>query len=401
MPESAVSTSRLPENILVFARLLRAAGLPVGPGSVLDAQRAVSVLGLQSREDFYQCLFAVFVNRIEQREVFDQAFHIFWKNPGFRERLLSAMLPTVEVPEQESDALMRRLGEALAGHADAPDPQPREKNIEFDASLTYSDRELLQEKDFEQMSTAELAEARQEIARLRLPVLDIPTRRFASDQRGSRLDMRQTLRASLGNRDIIPLRFKRQRRRPPALVVLCDISGSMSQYSRMFLHFMYAVSNDRDRVHSFVFGTRLTNISRHLRYRDVDRALAATADAVQDWSGGTRIGACLKEFNRVWSRRVLGQGAITLIISDGLDRDGGEGLRQQMDRLHKSSRQVIWLNPLLRYEAFEPKARGILSMLPHVDKFLAGHNINSLRKLITVLGDDEPRDSLSLLQYRH
>ena len=131
------------------------------------------------------------------------------------------------------------------------------------------------------------------------------------------------------------------------------------------------------------------------------RALAATADAVQDWSGGTRIGACLKEFNRVWSRRVLGQGAITLIISDGLDRDGGEGLRQQMDRLHKSSRQVIWLNPLLRYEAFEPKARGILSMLPHVDKFLAGHNINSLRKLITVLGDDEPRDSLSLLQYQH
>ena len=391
MPEHSRRASRLPENILAFARLLRAAGLPVGPGSVLDAQRAVSVLGLESRDDFYQCLFAVFVNRIEQREVFDQAFQLFWKNPGFRERLLAAMLPTVEVPKQESNEVMRRVGEALAGNTNSPAPEPGENKIEFDASLTYSDRELLQEKDFEQMSAAELAEAKQEIARLKLPVLDIPTRRFSSDQRGSQLDMQQTLRASLRNRDMIPLRFKQRRNRAPALVVLCDISGSMSQYSRMFLHFLYAVSNDRDRVHSFVFGTRLTNISRHLRYRDVDRALAATADAVQDWSGGTRIGACLREFNRAWSRRVLGQGAITLIISDGLDRDGGEGLRQEMDRLHRSSRQLIWLNPLLRYEAFEPRARGIQSMLPYVDRFLAGHNINSLQQLIAVLGGEEFR----------
>lgn len=391
MPEPSLPASRLPENILVFARLLRAAGLPVGPGSVLDAQRAVSVLGLESRDDFYQCLFAVFVNRIEQREVFDQAFQVFWKNPGFRERLLAAMLPTIEVPEQESNEVMRRVGEALAGDTSNPAPEPAEKKIEFDASLTYSDRELLQEKDFEQMSAAELAEAKKEIARLKLPVLDIPTRRFSSDQRGSQLDMQQTLRESLRNRDMIPLRFKQRRHRAPALVVLCDISGSMSQYSRMFLHFMYAVSNDRDRVHSFVFGTRLTNISRHLRYRDVDRALTVTADAVQDWSGGTRIGACLREFNRAWSRRVLGQGAITLILSDGLDRDGGEGLRQEMDRLHRSCRQLIWLNPLLRYAAFEPRARGIQSMLPYVDRFLAGHNINSLRQLIAVLGGEELR----------
>lgn len=391
MPEPSLPASRLPENILVFARLLRAAGLPVGPGSVLDAQRAVSVLGLESRDDFYQCLFAVFVNRIEQREVFDQAFQVFWKNPGFRERLLAAMLPTVEVPEQESNEVMRRVGAALAGDTSNPAPEPAEKKIEFDASLTYSDRELLQEKDFEQMSAAELAEAKKEIARLKLPVLDIPTRRFSSDQRGSQLDMQQTLRESLRNRDMIPLRFKQRRHRAPALVVLCDISGSMSQYSRMFLHFMYAVSNDRDRVHSFVFGTRLTNISRHLRYRDVDRALTVTADAVQDWSGGTRIGACLREFNRAWSRRVLGQGAITLILSDGLDRDGGEGLRQEMDRLHRSCRQLIWLNPLLRYAAFEPRARGIQSMLPYVDRFLAGHNINSLRQLIVVLGGEELR----------
>lgn len=391
MPEPSLPASRLPENILVFARLLRAAGLPVGPGSVLDAQRAVSVLGLESRDDFYQCLFAVFVNRIEQREVFDQAFQVFWKNPGFRERLLAAMLPTIEVPEQESNEVMRRVGEALAGDTSNPAPEPAEKKIEFDASLTYSDRELLQEKDFEQMSAAELAEAKKEIARLKLPVLDIPTRRFSSDQRGSQLDMQQTLRESLRNRDMIPLRFKQRRHRAPALVVLCDISGSMSQYSRMFLHFMYAMSNDRDRVHSFVFGTRLTNISRHLRYRDVDRALTVTADAVQDWSGGTRIGACLREFNRAWSRRVLGQGAITLILSDGLDRDGGEGLRQEMDRLHRSCRQLIWLNPLLRYAAFEPRARGIQSMLPYVDRFLAGHNINSLRQLIAVLGGEELR----------
>lgn len=390
MAEQAFPVSRMPDNILAFSRLLRAAGLPIGSGAVIDAQNAVAVLGLESREDFYQCLFSVFVSRIEQREVFDQAFHIFWKNPAFTERLLNAMLPTVITPEHKSDELFRRLGEALSRDSDSNVRQPEEAQIEFDASLTFSDREVLQEKDFEQMSSSELAAAKREIARLRLPVMEIPTRRFRRHAAGQKLDLRATLRASLRNSDLIPLQYSRAQSRPPALVVLCDISGSMSQYSRMFLHFMYAVTNDRDRVHSFVFGTRLTNITRYLRHRDVDKALADTSRVVQDWSGGTRIGACLGDFNRRWSRRVLGQGAVTLIISDGLDRDGGEGIQHEMERLSKSSRRLIWLNPLLRYEAFEPRAQGIKSMLPHVDYFLSGHNIRSLQQLVNVLGESPP-----------
>ncbi len=390
MAEQAIPVSRMPDNILAFSRLLRVAGLPIGTGTVIDAQNAVAVLGLESREDFYQCMFSVFVSRIEQREVFDQAFHIFWKNPAFRERLLGAMLPTVIADEQDSDELFRRVGEALTRNSESKTRQPEEAQIEFDASLTFSDQEVLQEKDFEQMSSSELAEAKKEIARLRLPVMEIPTRRFRRNATGQQLDLRATLRASLRNNDLIPLQYSRAQSRPPALVVLCDISGSMSQYSRMFLHFMYAVTNDRDRVHSFVFGTRLTNITRYLRHRDVDKALAETSRVVQDWSGGTRIGACLGEFNRRWSRRVLGQGAVTLIISDGLDRDGGEGIQSEMERLGKSSRRLVWLNPLLRYEAFEPRAQGIKSMLPHVDDFLSGHNIRSLQQLVDVLGESPP-----------
>jgi uncharacterized protein with von Willebrand factor type A (vWA) domain len=194
--------------------------------------------------------------------------------------------------------------------------------------------------------------------------------------------LRATLRASLrGNADIIALRRRSYRRRHPPLVVLCDISGSMSRYSRMFLHFLHAITSDRDRVHSFVFGTRLTNITRQLRHRDVDIALGEISRTVADWSGGTRIGATLKEFNQRWSRRVLGQNAVVMLISDGLDRDAGADLTEQMERLHKSCHHFIWLNPLLRFEDFEPRAAGVRLMLPHVDAFLPAHNIDSLTAL--------------------
>jgi uncharacterized protein len=169
------------------------------------------------------------------------------------------------------------------------------------------------------------------------------------------------------------------------MVILCDISGSMSRYSRMFLHFLHAITNDRDRVHTFLFGTRLTNITRHLRHRDVDIALDAATRAVEDWSGGTRIGASLAEFNMRWSRRVLGQNAVVLLISDGLDRDAGRDLGEAMERLRKSCRQLLWLNPLLRFDAFRPVATGVQLMLPHVDAFLPAHNIDSLADLADAL----------------
>jgi uncharacterized protein with von Willebrand factor type A (vWA) domain len=386
---------RLAENIMHFARVLRTAGLPVGPGKVIDAVRAVETIGFGPREDFYWTLFSVFVNRFDQRELFDQAFHIFWKNPQILERMMSMLMPRISVDDPENemrDPLQRRLAEALIkGESESENEDEGEEQVEYDATLTYSNRDVLQEMDFEQMSAEEIAQAREIIARMRLPIMEVPIRRLRADPHGHRVDMRATLRAALRSGHDIPLKHRSRRRRHPPLVMLCDISGSMSRYSRMFLHFMHAITNDRDRVSTFVFGTRLTNITRHLRQRDVDVALAKVADAVEDWSGGTRIGHSLEDFNVNWSRRVLGQGAVVILISDGLDRDAGEGLPKQMERLHKSCRRLIWLNPLLRYEGFEPKSRGVRAMLPHVDDFRTVHNLNSLEDLASALSREQPR----------
>ena len=388
---------RMAQNILYFARLLRAAGLPIGSGKVLDAITAVELVGVGAQQDLYCCLSSQFVNRYDQRELFDQAFHIFWRNPRIMERMMGAMLPTIRVEQEgELEEMSRRLSEAMGQSAFDSRDDSESEQVEFDASFSFSAKEVLQETDFEAMSAEEIAEAKRVIATLRLPIMDLPTRRFQRHEQGNRVDMRSTLRASLRTSDAIPLKFKRPQRKHPPLVILCDISGSMSRYSRMLLHFMHAITNDRDRVHAFVFATRLTNITRRLRHRDVDLALERVAEGVDDWSGGTRIGACLKEFNNNWSRRVLGQGALTLIISDGLDRDGAESLSWQMDRLSKSTRRLVWLNPLLRYEDFEPKAVGIRAMLPYVDDFRSSHNLSSLMELSEVLSQQTPRKNVAL-----
>jgi uncharacterized protein with von Willebrand factor type A (vWA) domain len=242
--------------------------------------------------------------------------------------------------------------------------------------------------DFEKMTTSEIESAKSAMRRMHLPIMEVPTRRFRPDKTGARADMRATLRTALrSGGDIIPMRWRRNRQRKPPIVVLCDISGSMERYARMLLHFLHAITNDRDRVHTFLFGTRLTNVTRYLRNKDIDVALEQVTDAVVDWSGGTRIGQCLHDFNRDWSRRVLTQGAVVILITDGLDREGGEGLPKEMDRLHRSSRRLIWLNPLLRYDEFEPKSQGIRAILPHVDDFRPIHNLESLAQLTHILSN--------------
>ena len=387
----APNGGNLVANIIYFARALRAAGLPVGPGRVLQAVEAVRAVGLENRADFYWALHAVFVNRREQRLIFDQAFHVFWRNPKLLERMLGLLLPELQVPSQDGAEMSRRLVEALrAGHADGAE-RPREDKVELDAAMTFSAREVLQTMDFETMSTAEMNAARDAVKRLALALAERPMRRFAADPRGVRIDMRATLRAQLRAGGLVALKRKHRVTRPPPLVVLCDISGSMSRYTRIFLHFLHAVINDRDRVHAFLFGTRLTNITRPLRTRDVDEALDKVAAAVEDWSGGTRIGQCLAEFNRRWSRRVLGQGAVVLFISDGLDRDAGVGLAAEMERLHKSCSRLIWLNPLLRYAGFAPKSLGMKAILPHVDEFRPVHNLESLKAVVAALAETGPR----------
>lgn len=379
-------SGRLSENILHFARVLRRAGLRVGPRQVLDAVEAVETAGIGTREDFYWTLHATLVKRHEEQELFAQAFHVFWRNPKLLDKMMSLMLPEIETPpgatEEEKS---RRLAEALFG--EGTQHIEEEPVVEIDRSETFSKEELLRTRDFEKMSVAELAEAKATIARLRLTLDEARTRRTRPAARGHLVDMRATLRATLRSGGVIPLRRRDYRRRRPPLVVLCDISGSMSAYARVFLHFLHALTNDRDRVHVFLFGTRLTHVTRELKHRDVEEALARVAARVEDWDGGTRIGETLHRFNVDWARRVLGQGATVLLVTDGLDRDAGEGVAAEIARLHRSSRRLIWLNPLLRYERFEPKALGVKAILPHVDEFRPVHNIASLASLVEALSD--------------
>ncbi|QPC41458.1 VWA domain-containing protein [Kaustia mangrovi] len=378
---------RLAENIVHFARLLREAGLSVGPGQILDALQAARAGCLRGREDFYWALHSVFVTARDQHPVFDQAFKAFWRQPRMLEQLMALMLPEIAIkanpPKKRSGE--RRLGEAMFDEANAP-KREQQQEVELDASFSFSADELLRRKDFEQMSVEEQAEARAAIARLRLDRVEVPTRRFTPSHAGTRVDLRRTMRSSLrSGGNLIDLQWRARQTREPPLVVLCDISGSMSGYTRMFLHFLHALTNDRDRVQVFLFGTRLTNITRQLERRDVDEALDAVSETVEDWSGGTRIGHCLREFNYLWARRVLTQGAHVLIITDGLDREDAGDLELEMARLKRAARRVVWLNPLLRFDGFEARARGIRTMLPHVDEFRPVHNLESLEDLASAL----------------
>ena len=402
IPLSIPEDGKLAHNITHFARALRKAGLPVGPGRVIDAIRAVEAAGFTEKNDFYWTLEACFCSRPEHRVVFGQVFRLYWRDPRYLEHMMSMMLPSVRGVQEERKAKAgeKRAAEALLDDQNIPmpkeeDEEPNEEAlIDVDASKTISTEEKLRSLDFEQRSTEEMAEAKRILARMTLPVRPIKSRRTVAGY-GDIADWRATMRRAMRQGgEITSFETRKKRERYPNLVVICDISGSMSQYSRAVLHFLHAVSNAKGqgwaKVHAFTFGTRLTNITRHLKHRDVDAALAAAGSEAQDWEGGTRIGECIDRFNRDWSRRVLGQGAVVLLITDGLDRDPEGGLGKAMERLHLSSRQLIWLNPLLRWEGFAPKARGIMEMLPHVTSFRAGHNIASLQGLADAIarGDD-------------
>ncbi len=387
---AAAGGGRLADNVAHFARVLRTAGLPIGSGRIIDALAALPLAGITRRDDFYWTLATVFVDCHEQQPLFDQAFHAFWRDPALLERVMQLLLPRAygRTPQQ-TPQLARRIAEALAPQAHAASRREGEPIMEFDAALTFSAREQLRQRDFESMSSDELVEAKAAIARFRLPVADVTTRRFIADTRGAGIDLRTSMRASLrGGAAAIVLRRRSRVRRPPPVVALVDISGSMSRYARLFLHFLHALTAQLRQVHTLTFGTRLTPITRQLRHRDIDDALAGAGREATDWSGGTRIGACIETFNRNWSRRLLAQNAVVLLFSDGLDRDDAAGLAQQMERLHKSCRTLIWLNPLLRYAGFEAKAAGIRAMLPHVDRFMPAYNLDNFAQLAGILGGD-------------
>ena len=374
--------------LVAFGRVLRRAGLPVGTGQVLDAIAAVEAVGVERREDVYWALAATLVRRREELLVFGEAFDLFFRDPEAANvaRALAQLASKAQVPPAVRPGT-RRVADALraAARSRPPEPSGREQ-VQVDVTLSASSIETIATKDFEAMSAEELALARAAIARMEMPRVELPTRRLVTDPRGARVDLRRTLRAALrsAGRDI-PLRFRERATRPPRLVVLCDISGSMERYSRIALHFVHALAQRRDRVSTFVFGMRITNVSRWIAARDVDEALAKVGREVTDWSGGTRIGESLHTFNKRWSRRVLGQGAIVVLITDGLERDTPETLAREAERLRKSCRWLVWLNPLLRYQEFAPRAAGVRALLPHVDDFRPVHDLASLEDLARAL----------------
>ena len=391
-PSVTTLPAHLADNVMHFGRVLRQAGMPVPTDRIQLALTALQVAGLESRRDFHDTLAACFIDRVEHRQLFEQAFYLFWRDPDLAGRMMALLLPKVQAKtETPSVPENRRLGDALFPHQpNAPQP-PRPEQIDVDAALTWNERELLQKADFDTMSADEWRAAQRLLQQLAPLFEPITTRRNVRAPQPGRLDGRATLQAmARSGGELWQLRWRKPREQKAPLVVLADISGSMSRYSRMLLHFTHALGHADARVESFVFGTRLTRTTRALRMKDPDVAVAQVVRDVQDWSGGTRITACLHEFNQRWARRVLPYRATVLLISDGLEHGTPEDprceqLRFEMERLHKSCRKLVWLNPLLRFDAFQPRAAGIKAMLPHVDQFLPTHNLQSLRELAAVL----------------
>lgn len=393
IPANQSGSGLLPDNIIHFCRVLRGAGVRLGPAASVDAVEAVRHAGINSRDDFYWILHSVLINRREDKPVFEEAFQLYWRSRDLVEKMLQMFSP-MAAPQAQKDKKnpgRSRVSQALFSGREQKPPFSQNE-IEIETRLSASVREILQKKDFAQMTSTELTEARRAIAGLALPIAAQKTRRFERVGRNARIDPRRTLaRAMRTNGELILPRFRRKKQVHPPLVVLADISGSMAEYSRLFLHFLHALSEKHQKVHTFLFATRLTNVTGQLRHKDPDEALAACSGAVTDWSGGTRIGATLKRFNRDWSRRVLGQGAVVLLITDGLERDVDDLLETEMDRLHRSCRRLIWLNPLLRFDGFEPRARGIRQMLRHVDEFRPVHSLEAMADLCQALSNPAGR----------
>ncbi len=382
---------RLAENVIHFGRVLRTAGLPVGTDRLLLATQALEAGGLASRADFKATLATCLVDRPEHRPLFEQAFHVFWRDPDLLARIMALLLPqaqgrTAAPPPPEN----RRLADAFFP-APAAEPRPRAEQIDIETRLDAGNRELLQRRDFDTMTAAEWAAARQALAALQPRLAQQLTRRHAAAPQG-RIAWRATLRAE-GRRDFALPTRERARRRATPLVLLADISGSMGRYSRVLLHLAQGLLNpgaglrEPPIVEAFVFGTRLTRITRQLKSRDPDAALAAVSATVPDWAGGTRISQSLRAFNRDWARR-MPAGATVLLITDGLERDAEDGSRLafEAERLRLNCRELIWLNPLLRFDGFEPRAAGVRALLPEVTRHLPVHDLDSIGRLLDALG---------------
>ncbi|MEO0487271.1 MAG: VWA domain-containing protein [Pseudomonadota bacterium] len=389
---------RLVDNVVHFSRALRKAGVAVGSGQVETAVRAVATVGFTNRLDFYHILRACLTRRATDLETFHQVFSMFWRDPEFLQSLMHNLSPQLEGGDTPTaPAAARRRAEDALGDRKESEPETPKTEITDYAAFTWSLKQVSKTKDFEQMSAAELAEANEAIRALRLPVKPLLTRRTKLHPRGTGVDARATLRnAARRGGDIGSLAYRKKDVRPPDLVALCDISGSMAVYSRIILRYLHAMAHTRvpiwGRIHAFTFGTELTNVSTALKMPDPDVALTAIGQEATDWEGGTQIGAALARFNRDWTRRVMGRGAVVLMITDGLERGDLDLLEREAARLQRTARQFIWLNPLLRFDGFAPLALGVSRLLGTVDSFHACHSLDSLEALSSALGSPDLRD---------
>jgi uncharacterized protein with von Willebrand factor type A (vWA) domain len=369
-------------NMLLFGRLLRAVGVKITPTQILDLVEGLDHIDIRRRADFKNSARTILVSRHDQIELFDQAFDLFWQARDKNALMEMDLGKLLRKSPQQQETLQPAPPPDKGG--DSPENESEEPII--DKVYTFSQREVLRHKDFAELSSEELQEIKRMMQNMNWQLEQRRTRRKSKAPRGSYLDMRRTIRQNLrygGEPLLLSWRRRKLKRRP--LVVICDISGSMERYARVLLKFIYVISNGLEHVEAFVFSTRLTRITRQLRGHDIDTALDQITASVQDWAGGTRIGQALRTFNYQWGRRVLGQGAIVLIISDGWDRGDTALLSREMNRLQLSCQRLIWLNPLLGSENYEPLTRGIQAALPYIDDFLPVHNLASLEQLGNLL----------------
>jgi uncharacterized protein len=378
------------DHVLAFGLLLREMGVDVSPGQMLELVQALEHVPIHDRQGFKDTCRCLLVLRREDLLLFEQAFTFFWRRPGKPDGD-GIFLPDAGM---NTHKLRRPRPKKPGGQGEDEPKEEQEKEIEETVILTYSAIERLRGKDFADFTWEEVQSCKELLKGMNWRIDERPTRRRRRASSGKQIDMRRLMRANLRyGGELIDLVWKEIKTEQRPLVVLCDISGSMERYSRILLQFVHTISNGLQDVESFVFGTRLTRITRQLQRRDIDEAIQEVSKHVIDWSGGTRIGDSIKEFNYRWARRVLGRGAVVLIISDGWDRGDTTMLSKEMDRLQRSCHRLIWLNPLLGAPGYEPLTRGIQAALPFVDDFLPVHNLIALEQLGAVLakiGDGKP-----------
>lgn len=377
-------------NVAVFCRALRSAGIPIGTAQVIAAFHGLAAVGVERRDDVFNTLRATLLTDPGQLVAFRAAFGTVFDEPVAVESGAGDTPPETRQRDRSANrpdpARMRSPARSLAFVADEEGPNPQ--GLPGGSSTI----ERLGDKDFAAMDDAEMDDALALLRRMPLAESMLPGRRFVADASGPRFDLRRSIRVMMRrDGELLNLKRRRRQRRPPFYLLICDVSGSMSAYSRVFLQLAHLVTARRPSTASFVFGTRLTEVGSILRTMDADRALTAVASAARDIDGGTRIARSLEAFNRRWARRLPLHEATVILLSDGLERDTESDLEFQVARLHRFCRELIWLNPMLRYAGFEPKAYGIRTMLPHVDHFLPAHNLDSIRQLAELLAESRAR----------